>query len=73
MSGEYLVGNVLVEESLMGYMGLFVVKDQCVEVFVKRDEIGKDQVPVIPDWDYMNCHYGSRHGRIEIETCSDTN
>ena len=58
MSGEYLVEKVLVEESSMGSVGLFVVRDQCVEVFVERDEIGKDQVPVIPDWDYMNCHYG---------------
>ena len=41
-SGEYLVEKVLVEESSMGSVGLFVVKDQCVEVFVERDEIGKD-------------------------------
>jgi hypothetical protein len=42
MSGEYLVEKVLVEESSMGSVELFVVKDQCVEVFVERDEIGKD-------------------------------
>jgi len=58
MFREYLVEQVLVEESSTGSVGLCVVRDQCVEVFVGRDEIGKDQVPVIPDWDYMNCHYG---------------
>ena len=58
LSGEYFVEKVLVEESSTGSVGLFVVRDQCVEVFVERDEIGKDQDPVIPDWDYMNYHYG---------------
>ena len=42
MSREYLVEKVLVEESLAGYVGLFVARDHCVEVFVERDEIGKD-------------------------------
>jgi len=68
LSGEYFMEKVLVEESSTGSVGLFVVRDQCVEVFVvrdqcvevfvERDEIGKDQDPVIPNWDYMNYHYG---------------
>ena len=49
MSREYLVEKVLVKESSTGSVGLSVVRDQCVEVFVERDEIRKDQVPVIPD------------------------
>ena len=57
---EYFVKEVLVEEGSMGSVGMFVVRDQCVEVFVEGglNEIGKGQVPVILDWDYMNFHYG---------------